>query len=130
MKGSFAARHPRVLAGLTLGFGVFLNCFGFPVYNLTRDWPSTITLSYLFLTVYSAGMIGWLLTLAFPRRRWPGILLLVLGSACVGLGCRYLLEWGEVSNSYNFTLPNILLHLTAVSVLSLLGWYSARRTAA
>ena len=45
-------------------------------------------------------------------------LLLVL----LGMGARYLLEYGEVSNTYNFTLPNMLLHICVAVVLSTLSW--------
>lgn len=37
----------------------------------------------------------------------------------VGMGSRFLLEFGEVSNTYNFTIPNIILHiLISVVVIS------------
>ena len=37
-------------------------------------------------------------------------------------GARYLLEFGEVSNSYNFTVPNMLLHIGVTVTLSTLSW--------
>ena len=48
----------------------------------------------------------------------PLNLLLVL----LGMGVRYLLEFGEVSNSYNFTVPNMLLHIGVTVTLSTLSW--------
>ena len=48
----------------------------------------------------------------------PLNLLLVL----LGMGARYLLEFGEVSNSYNFTVPNMLLHIGVTVTLSTLSW--------
>lgn len=35
----------------------------------------------------------------------------------IGFLCRYFLEYGEVSNTYNFTLPNIALHLLITGIL-------------
>ena len=39
--------------------------------------------------------------------------------------CRYLLEYVEVSNTYNFTVPNIILHIVAVLVISTGFWSNA-----
>ena len=45
------------------------------------------------------------------------------GAALAGLVCRFLLEFGEVSNAVNFTVPNVLLHLLlAVGVPALTAW--------
>ena len=48
-------------------------------------------------------------------------LALVLALTCAGLVCLYLLEFGEVSNTYSFTWPNMLIHLATVTVLALAG---------
>ena len=54
---------------------------------------------------------------------------LLAALVCGGLACRYLLEFGEVSNTYNFTLPNIALHLTAFTGISSLSWrYVAKQS--
>ena len=39
------------------------------------------------------------------------------------MGCRYLLEFGEVSNTYNFTAPNIIIHVLLTNILCLVCWY-------
>lgn len=36
-----------------------------------------------------------------------------------GMGCRYLLEFGEVSNTYNFTVPNMIVHVLLINILCL-----------
>ena len=41
----------------------------------------------------------------------------------VGMGCRYLLEFGEVSNTYNFTVPNMIVHVLLINILCLACWY-------
>ena len=49
--------------------------------------------------------------------------LLLAAMALAGLLCRFLLEYGEVSNSVNFTAPNVLLHLLlAVGLPALTAW--------
>ena len=45
----------------------------------------------------------------------------------VGMGCRYLLEFGEVSNTYNFTAPNIIVHVLLINILCLAFWYLATK---
>ena len=52
---------------------------------------------------------------------------MTLALTFVGLGGRYLLEWGEVSNTYNFTLPNLLLHIAVFAGISWLAWYFAAK---
>ena len=39
-----------------------------------------------------------------------------------GMVCRYLLEYGEVSNTYNFTIPNILFHIVAALGISIISY--------
>lgn len=36
---------------------------------------------------------------------------------CLGMLCRYILEYGEVSNTINFTIKNILLTLIFMPIL-------------
>lgn len=45
----------------------------------------------------------------------------------VGMGCRYLLEFGEVSNTYNFTVPNMIVHVLLINILCLACWYLAAK---
>ena len=45
----------------------------------------------------------------------------------IGFLCRYFLEYGEVSNTYNFTLPNIALHLLITGILILLSHFFASK---
>ena len=55
-----------------------------------------------------------------------GVIILIT-SITVGLGllCRYLLEFGEASNIYNFTIPNTLLHVGVFLALTGLTWIYA-----
>ena len=40
-----------------------------------------------------------------------------------GMGARYLLEFGEVSNTYNFTVLNSTVHIFVTVVLTTITWY-------
>jgi len=117
----------RGLLPYVLAFGVIIlfNCFGFPVYNLNKAWPLSIQAEYVFMGVSYAVFSGGMLAGLFPKRRCRFIVLLTAALACGGLACRFLLEFGEVSNTYNFTLPNILLHLGTVTALCSLSWLCA-----
>lgn len=110
---------------LILGFVVFVNCFGFPVYNLTKEWSFWITVQYLFLVPVCAVAAGGFFASIFPAKSSRFILLLTTALTCAGLGCRFLLEFGEVSNTYNFTAANILLHMLVFVGLTFLAWFSA-----
>ena len=125
----FVEARKAAAGGLAFGLVIFFNCFGFPIYNLNKRWPVSITAEYLYLDVGAAIFSGALLAARFyPKRLWQMVLLLA-ALACGGLACRYLLEFGEVSNTYNFTLPNIALHLAAFTGISSLSWrYVAKQS--
>jgi hypothetical protein len=44
-----------------------------------------------------------------------------------GMICRYFLEFGEVSNTYNFTLPNIAIHIVAISCICICGYLHEKK---
>lgn len=50
-----------------------------------------------------------------------------VGIVAAGMLCRYLLEWGEISNTYNFTWPNMLLHFVAAVFVSTLSYWMMNR---
>ncbi|NLB62026.1 MAG: hypothetical protein GX802_06405 [Clostridiales bacterium] len=110
-----------------LGFIVFFNCFGFPFYNISKEWPLSIILMNIYLSLASSYCAGIVLAGLFPKKKYWFIACLMILFACIGLACRYLLEFGEVSNIYNFTIPNILLHLGVFVILTSLWWQYANK---
>ena len=48
----------------------------------------------------------------------------------MGMVARYFLEYREVSNTYNFTLKNILIHTVIMLLLSMMFWMQTKRKAA
>ena len=119
----FVQSHKAVAYGLIFGMVIFFNCFGFPIYNLNKEWPFFITAEYFYLDVGAAIFSGALLAAQFSQKRIWQIVLLSAALVCGGLACRYFLEFGEASNTYNFTLPNIALHLAAFTGISSLSWW-------
>ena len=121
-------QRSRIVRVLTLVLIVFINCFGFPIYNLNKEWTFLITAINLSMVFCSAVMIGGFFAAAFPARGGFFVLVTTLALTLAGLGCRYLLEFGEVSNTYNFTPANLLLHIPAFAGVVFLSWlYAARQ---
>lgn len=119
----FVQKYKTASYILGLGFIVFINCFGFPFYNLTKEWSFSITAINIYLILASAWAIGGFLYALFPNKKATFIVGILIAFACLGLACRFLLEYGEVSNTYNFTLPNISLHLGVFIATCILRWF-------
>ncbi len=52
-----------------------------------------------------------------------------LAFTIIGYGCRYLLEYGEVSNTYNFTVLNTVFHtFVAVGITTLTVLWNKKRS--
>ena len=87
------------------------------------DWYS------VYLSVMWCLIMGAFLSQAFPYKKGcllkTAPMLMAFNSLyiLVGMGCRYLLEFGEVSNTYNFTLPKMIVHVLLINILCLACWY-------
>lgn len=60
-------------------------------------------------------------------RLWQ-VAFLNLGLILIGMLFRFLLEFGEVSNTYNFTAPNIALHIFATFTISMISYLMSRKS--
>ena len=118
----FLLAHPRGSRAFLWGFGAFFSCALFPALPVSGSpwhmwWLGTL-----------AGLWAWqeagrMQAALFPGRGIGALALWNLGAALAGLGCRFLLEFGEVTNAVNFTAPNVLLHLLpAAGVPALWAW--------
>lgn len=122
-----STEHKTFATVIVLGFIVCINCFGFPVYNFEKTWSPVITITYLLIPILSCGYIGRGLAFLFPQKRYIFVLVLLLSLMSIGMVCRFLLEFGEVSNTYNFTLPNIVFHIFIVGIFSSLSWLRVKK---
>ena len=120
--------YRKLFITITLVFFVVLGGAAFPIYNLNKDWPTTLTISILISAIGYSGMLGVAEIALFPKAKIYHIIPLNLGMTLLSMGCRYLLEYGEVSNTYNFTVPNVVLHIVAVLVISTGFWSNAAST--
>lgn len=123
--------NKKALLLTTLILGAFFNCFLFPVYNFTECSTHGWRWHSLFIMLAACAQLGMFLAGAFPYRKGSGMktVLTLLGVNCihifVGMGCRYLLEFGEVSNTYHFTAANMTVHLLAINALCVASWFFA-----
>lgn len=115
-------RHKTLFWALTFGALLFFNCCGFPVYNLTTGRGLLIGGFAIYNTLVPAWLCGKLLFgLTGEGGALRAALCAVLGIGG-GLCLRYLLEFGEVSNTVNFTPANIAVHGTVFLGLVMAQW--------
>lgn len=115
----FFKNHPHIPKVLTLGYIIFTGCFMFPIHS---D-PFPLDFQGLYLLVVSYGVIASALAgILEPDREWMVYIVTFLLTA-VGMVCRYLLEFGEVSNTYNFTLFNIISYLVIIPIGTMIAYH-------
>lgn len=118
----FYQKHRKLSCAITLIFFFVLGACAFPIYNLSREWSPSLTLSIVVNGVMAYAALGAAEAAMLPKRKGWQILLLNLALVLLSMGGRYLLEYGEVSNTYNFTIPNMLLHVGVTVTISTLPW--------
>ena len=128
----FALLQSHRKIGITLfwGIAVFFGCFGFPFANLTKilsDTQKQISIINLFLCFLAYAEVGLLSGYIFDKKKIGVVLLINVAHIIAGMICRYFLEFGEVSNTYNFTLPNIAIHIVAISCICICGYLHAKK---
>lgn len=94
---------------------LLVNCGFFPVVNFNPGNPVDlgpfIRVMVFALAVKAHWDFGRLEARVFPERSWLFIGLFNAAVICGGLLGRYLLEFGEESNTYNFTPANAAFHV-------------------
>lgn len=94
---------------------LLVNCGFFPIVNFNPDNPVDLGLVMRVMIFVLAASAHWnfgrLAARVFPGRSPLFIGLFNAAVVCGGLLGRYLLEFGEVSNTYNFTPGNTVFHV-------------------
>lgn len=117
------SKHKNIVFAVLLGYIAFNGCFSFPFYN--DLFP--LDFQKLYLVILSYGTIGICFTPLFEKNKSNWVLLLCLVFTVAGMGLRYLLEYGEVSNIRNFTVINIVEFIVIVPVYcTLVYWITYR----
>ncbi len=120
MKEKILAHRKQFLIAECISL-IFFGCFTFPVYNFSKDAPEISRWINVFVSLAAYYEIGLMQGVLFEHKEHLKCLGMTGSMTMVGLLGRYLLEFGEVSNTYNFILPNILLHLFVAIIVTLLG---------
>ena len=127
---AFLQSHRKT--GITLFWiiAIFFGCFCFPFINITKvlsDAQKQISIINLFTCLIAYAEVGLLSSYIFDKKKIGVVLLINVAHIIVGMICRYFLEFGEVSNTYNFTLPNIAIHIVAILCICFCGYLHAKK---
>ena len=106
----FFEKHSQLPGILLMGYIIFAGCFVFPI----RSEPFPLDFSGVYLLVSSYGVIALASAGIFGPGRGRKVYITTFLLTAIGMGCRYLLEFGEVSNTYNFMLFNIVSYLALI----------------
>lgn len=122
----WAAKNNRkdIMGKIIWAFWIFLSCANFPLWSerFPLKWHDVFT----FVSTYgilAAGLHG-----VYGEDRGPFLYPRMVIFTVIGMICRYFLEFGEVSNTYNFTLCNIVVYLFIVPVFTLLAYEFVERS--
>ena len=122
--------HRRIGITLFWVIAIFFGCFCFPFVNLTKilsDTQKQISIINLFLCLVAYAEVGLLSGYLFEKKNFGVVVFINVAHIIVGMICRYFLEFGEVSNTYNFTLPNIAIHIVAISCVCLCSYLHIKK---
>ena len=109
--------HRKIGITLFWVIAIFFGCFCFPFVNITNvlsDAQKQISIINLFTCLVAYAEVGLLSGYIFNKKKIGVVLLINAAHIIAGMICRYFLEFGEVSNTYNFTMPNTLLHIVTI----------------
>lgn len=112
-------KHPAIGKALVWGYVAFASCFTYPIRS--DPYPLDIDKAYLLLT--SFGVIGLGLAAFYGPKKEKKLYPLILILTVSGMVGRYLMEYGEVSNTYNFTMVNIISYVVFVPLLTLIFYH-------
>lgn len=118
-------KQRKILYVLVFGFVILFSCTTFPIFNFTHKISRTLTVINFIIPIAAFWEMGMVEAGLFPEVPAVKVMFLNLGLVLVGMGCRYLLEFGEVSNTYNFNMINSIVHILATVLLSTLSWYNS-----
>ena len=114
-----------------IGGSILVNGGFFPIINFNPENPVNLEIMLRLVIVVMAftfhKYIGSLESTIFSK--WYEILLRIFNVFLVlsGLICRYLFEFGEKSNTYNFTMLNVCFQVIVLAFISTLTCLMERK---
>lgn len=106
---------------------VIISGAAFPIYNFTKQYSYVLTGISLWLNVFFYIELGKYENKLLKMSKLYYLILLNLGVILSGMLFRYFLEFGEISNVYNFTLQNVLVHVLVTLTISVLSYLSVKK---
>ena len=122
--------HRKIGITLFWVIAIFFGCFCFPfvnIINVLSDAQKQISIINLFTCLVAYAEVGLLSGYLFEKKNIGVVLLINVAHIIAGMICRYFLEFGEVSNTYNFTLPNIAIHIIGILCICICGYLHAKK---
>ena len=104
-------KHKKLFGVLGLVFIVCLECCVFPVGSFSLGGDRILVFINFATAIGISKCLGEIEAFIFPKVTWLWIFILNFGITILGMIARYFLEYGEVSNTYNFNLKNIVVHM-------------------
>lgn len=115
-------KYKKLLMVGLFAFSVLVNAGFFPIIQLNANNPVDLgivmNLLILGMSIAFHGSIGAYEAALLPNWSVRAAGALNLGMVLGGLACRFLLEFGEVSNTYHFTAANVLFHTLLLSAIA------------
>lgn len=112
----FVEMHRKGFQIFVWGFVIFIGCFGFPLYS--EEFPLMILKVWLIISCLFTMGETFAILYYDKERMAVNVCIQTFLFSIVGLICRYFLEFGEMSNTYNFTVKNIVLYLVCIPILT------------
>ena len=122
-------KHKKLFGVLGLVFIVCLECCVFPVGSFSLGGDRILVFINFATAIGISKCLGEIETFIFPKVTLLWIFILNFGITILGMIARYFLEYGEVSNTYNFNLKNIVVHMLIMMGFSNMFWWKINRKA-
>lgn len=105
--------HLKTGKRIILGYIVFAGCFTFPFGNILFPFD----LFKGFMVAASYGVIAYCFAAFYREGKILFVYAATFSLTVIGMILRFLLEYGEHSNTINFTFLNIIMYLTLIPLL-------------
>ena len=131
ISGEKIEEHRKLFILGMIFFSILVNGGFFPIVNFNPENPvdlgGVLRLLIIVMAFVFHKEVGKLEAVLFSERSIGVIGLFNMFLVLCGLIFRYLLEFGGVSNSYNFTLWNVLFQVAMLSLISTVVCLSERQ---
>ena len=115
-------KHRKFVCTIVFMLMILFSCTTFPFFNFTHEWSKTIRYMNIFITWTAFWVMGTAEAEVLRDKSSLTVLVLNLFLVLAGMGARYLLEYGEISNVYNFTMLNSIVHIFIATLVSTASW--------